>query len=524
MERIFNKEELWFFTFLNDIGYGVIAVKHDGSVIYLNARAESLTGWKHKQAVGKSLNEIFMIICEAGDDQFHYPLQVFKGKHHKTRQTDNAKLFNKDGSVIPVDIHMTSIGGDRSRVKGQFIVFRDISEAKRTEEMNQDMKTQLIQAQKMSALGKLAGGVAHDFNNLLTIIHLVTDMGLVDNGKDNHPFLSDLKQIKVAAERAAKLTRQLLLYSRKRSTNPVFLNINTTIQSLLMMLQRLLGASITVTARLKPELWTIFADEGFIEQIIMNLLINARDAMPSGGEITVKSENVSLTDHMLKLSDPVQHGDYVCLSIKDTGIGMSRQKCQRIFESFYSDKKQGTGLGLSVVYDIVQQLNGYIEVKSRVGKGSTFKIYLPVALKETNRQDEELKFQMTLQGNHERILMVEDEESLRNLIARVLRQYGFDVVTAPDVNQALNIFEKEDGKFNLLLSDVMLPDGNGLELIDRLKTTNPNLPVLLSSGNSDSKWYWAEIKKRGFPLLHKPYTIPVLLQNVKKAMFSQNKQ
>lgn len=509
---------------LNEINDAVIATEVNDCVTFMNPIAEALTGWKFEKGEGQQLNKIFNITRNDLKTKMHSQIEEEGGIDYPIDSSEETHLVNKDGNKVPVDIHVTPIMNHENRVSGRVIIFRDISEQKRMEEEKKRIQAQLIHAQKLSALGKLIGGVAHDFNNLITIIQIVAQMSIEQIGEKGSPSPDDLRQIQNAAERAAKLTRQLLIYSRTQSKRLTSFNINTTIESLLEMLHRLIGMNITVNTCLKPDIWSILANEGHIEQVIMNLIINARDAMPDGGEITVRTENVILSEDNLNSYSPMQPGKYVCLSIIDTGIGMNIQTRRRIFDSYFSNKKKGTGIGLSVVYDIVQGLRGSINVQSEEGKGSTFQVYLPVDSRKSKKYENQEESTTGLQGDEERILLVEDEDTLCRSLARILRQNGYNVYTALNMKEALNIYEREGQAFHLVLSDIVLPDGNGLDLIDRLRLLRPELRVLLSSGYSDSKWYWAEIRKRGLPVLDKPFSIPNLLKTVKETIQIQNEQ
>jgi CheY-like chemotaxis protein len=318
----------------------------------------------------------------------------------------------------------------------------------------------------------------------------------------------------------------LLLFSRRQPTAPVSLNLNNTIAELIKMIQRVIGEDITINIDLEPDLWTVQADEGNIEQVIMNLAVNARDAMPRGGRLTIRTSNLTLDDEQAGLIPEARPGQFVHLSITDTGCGMSQEIITRIFEPFFTTKEigKGTGLGLSVVYGIIKQHEGWINVGSELQQGTTFAIGLPAFLTSPEmkvRESESARESASVRkfrGKGERILLVEDEDGVRKLIATMLRENGYLVLAAANAREALSIFGQERGNFDLLLSDVILPDQNALDLADQLLLLRPRLPILLISGYPDKESQWAIIQERGFPFLHKPIALVDLLRTLRDIM------
>ncbi len=389
---------------------------------------------------------------------------------------------------------------------------KEISERKRVEE-------ELLHAQKMEALGILAGGIAHDFNNLLTIIQGYINLAMIEVDKET-PLYRDLKQVHLAAIRASTLTRRLLLFSRKQPISFTPLNINETINGMIKMLKRLIPEDISINTNLASVLWTVQADAGSIEQIIMNFAVNVRDAMPKGGQLIISTRNIEITEEDCKTIPESRPGKFVCLSVKDTGIGMDKQTIQHIFEPFFTTKQtgEGTGLGLSVVYGIAKQHQGWVNVHSKSGYGSIFEVYFPaVPIKAESKTEEEIPLQ-EIQGRGERILLVEDEKLIRELVTKVLIAYGYVIFESATGEEAMDIFEREKGQFDLIFSDVVLSDKNGIQLVNEFLSINPELRVLLSSGYAGRKLQWSTIYKKGFKFLQKPYDITELLQSVKKAL------
>ncbi len=522
MERKLRESEVWFSTTLRSIGDGVIVTDKEGCITFMNGVAENLTGWEQKEALGKPLIRVFDILSHVTGGKAEN--SVTKVLHEGVivslaHETD--LVYKGNGRKIPITANFAPIKDDREEIVGAVLVFHDISERMQAEVEKERIQAQLLQSQKMEAVGILAGGVAHDFNNLLTVIQGNTDLAMMKVNEADSVY-TELSDIQLAATRAASLTNQLLLFSRKQPMKFVSVNLNRTVVDLLKMLHRLIGEDIVVNTEFETDLWAVQADRGTIEQVIMNLSVNARDAMPGGGRLSIKTENVVLDEIQCNGMPEAQTGRFVCLSISDTGIGMDEETVQHVFEPFFSTKGpgKGTGLGLSVVYGIIQQHDGWIHVISEFGSGSTFKIYLP-AVSEVS--EGELKEEISLEelmGQGERILLVEDEEDLRGISERVLKKNGYIVFSAANAWEAMDIFEREHNHFHLIFSDVVLPGKTGIELADEILCRNSNIRVLLSSGYAGQKSRWSLIQERGYRFLQKPYTLHDLLQNVREVLVS----
>jgi PAS domain S-box-containing protein len=396
-------------------------------------------------------------------------------------------------------------------------------EHKRADEEREKIQAQLLQAQKMEAIGLLAGGVAHDFNNRLTTILGYASLAIRKANKAS-PLLRDLNQITLSAERAANLTRQLLLFSRKQPP-PVLtpLNLNRTADNLIKMLHRLIGEDIAISIDLSPDLWPVMMDEGNIEQVIMNLALNARDAMPKGGKLTIKTDNIILDEKYARSIPEAQPGQFVRLSVMDTGFGMSREIVSQIFEPFFTTKDagKGTGLGLSVVYGIIKQHKGWINVYTEPGQGSVFRVYLPAFIGKPGYKPKPVTPQPETQGKGERILLVEDDEGVRGFTREALSESGYTVFEANSAQDALAVFEQEKGHFHMLLSDVVLPDQSGPELAVTLFSRQPELTILLTSGYTEQRTQCPVIGGQMCQFLQKPYAMTDLLQTVKKIIKSR---
>lgn len=398
------------------------------------------------------------------------------------------------------------------------IALRTREEHQRAEQEKEKIQAQLLQAQKMEAIGILAGGIAHDFNNLLTAIQVSADLSMMQVN-DKNPLYKELEEINIVAGRAADLARQLLIFSRKHPMEPRVLHLNTVIQNLLKMLHRLIGEEITINTALTENLWSLKADRGTIEQVIMNLALNAKDAMEDGGELTIQTENVIFDDSASNTLSEARSGKFIKLSVIDTGHGMDKATVQNIFDPFFSTKGQakGTGLGLSVVYGIVKQHDGWISVKSQKNKGSTFDIYLPAYEKAEIRVEDSVQpvFKPS-DGEGKEVLFIEDEKTVREYVAKGLIKNGYRVYSASNANEAIKLFEEKQDQIEMIISDVVLPDSSGLELVDKLLCLKPKLHVLLSSGYTEQRSQWDKIKEKGFRYLPKPYALNDLLRAIQE--------
>jgi PAS domain S-box-containing protein len=391
-------------------------------------------------------------------------------------------------------------------------------ERKRVEEALQASEEQLRQSQKLEAIGMLAGGIAHDFNNLLTVILGYSDITLMRLNKED-PLHRNITEITKAADRAAGLTRQLLAFSRKQVMQPKVLDLNVVVSELEKMLRRLIGEDMALRTVLEPELGSIKADPGQIEQIIMNLAVNARDAMPEGGKLTIETSNVYLDEDYAKAHVAVIPGPYVMLAVSDSGTGMDQQTQARMFEPFFTTKEKGkgTGLGLSTVYGIVKQSGGNVWVYSEVGRGTTFKIYLPrvdEGVQESERSQEIIDDR---QGS-ETILLAEDEEAVRTLARHVLEMHGYQVLEAANGGAALLICERHKESIQLLITDVIMPEMSGRELAERLAQLRPDMKVLFMSGYTDNAIVHQGVLDEGANFIQKPFPTEALAQKVREVL------
>jgi PAS domain S-box-containing protein len=381
------------------------------------------------------------------------------------------------------------------------------------------LEQQLRHAQKMEAVGRLAGGIAHDFNNILMVISGYSEF-LVERVGNNQEIRIPVQEIAKAAQRATGLTRQLLAFSRKQMLAPKVLDLNEVVTENLKMLTRVIGEDIDLVMIPGTDLGSVKADPNQIEQVIMNLAVNARDAMPQGGKLTIETSNVTLDENYARLHGPARPGEYVMIAISDTGMGMDSETQTHIFDPFFTTKgTKGTGLGLSTVYGIVKQSEGYIWVYSEPAKGTTFKVYLP-RVSETGESVEEIPASSMpdAQRNTETILVVEDEPTLLELGVEYLRRQGYSVMGASDGETALQLAQSHDGPIHLLLSDVIMPDMNGRQLARHLTALRPEVKVLYMSGYTENVIGHNGTLDQGVALLQKPFTLPALKAKVREVL------
>ncbi|MCZ7646031.1 MAG: ATP-binding protein [Planctomycetota bacterium] len=375
------------------------------------------------------------------------------------------------------------------------------------------------QSQKLEAVGQLAGGVAHDFNNLLTIINGRCQLALARMPPAD-PARKELEIVLQTGERAVSLTRQLLAFSRKQMLDPKVLNLNDLVQHLQQMLVRLLGEDVELRTKLAPDLWAAKVDPSQVDQIVMNLAVNARDAMPHGGGLVIETQNTVLDEAYASKHPAVKPGEYVMLSVSDTGCGMDEETKARIFEPFFTTKEmgRGTGLGLSTVYGIVKQSSGHIWVYSVPGQGTVFKIYLPRARGEKVEAESSEEARLKSVAGAETIMVVEDEDEIRELLNQVLASHGYKVLLAENGLKALDLAAAHSGEIHLLLADVVMPKLSGRELADRFMLTRPGTRLLFMSGFTDDALANRGVLGEDAAFLEKPFSIDLLALKVRQVL------
>jgi two-component system cell cycle sensor histidine kinase/response regulator CckA len=404
-------------------------------------------------------------------------------------------------------------GGD---VQGAICMALDVTDRKQLEE-------QFRQAQKMEAVGRLAGGIAHDFNNLLMVIQGYADL-LTDRLPEGDAMRRNAEQIQMASQRATSLTRQLLAFSRKQMLAPKVLNIQSVVSDMEKILRRLIGEDVELKTSAAPDLGLVMADRSQLEQVIMNLAVNARDAMPEGGRLTIEVANVELDSSFAESPAVVSPGKYVLLAVTDTGSGMDAATQAHIFEPFFTTKEKGkgTGLGLATVYGIVKQSGGYVWVYSEPGQGTAFKIYLPrIEEEDAHAAREARPAAQSLQHGSETILLVEDEKGVRELAREYLEMTGYTVLQAGDGLSALALAAKHSSPIHLLMTDVVMPGISGRELAERIKKIRPEVKVLYMSGYTDQAVVHHGILESDAVLLQKPFTLPTLASKLREILTAE---
>ncbi len=448
------------------------------------------------------------------DIQSEEDVRRFLDESAQLRQTPNAWHHRtKSGRMIDVEVAVHEIEFDGQ--KAQLAVLMDITGRRQLED-------QLRQAQKMEAVGMLAGGVAHDFNNLLTIITGYSQL-ILNNLSQHDSNRHSAEQILKAGERAAALTKQLLAFSRRQVLQPKVLDVNKLVSSLGAMLQRLIGEDIDLRLVLRPELGRVSADPGQLEQVLMNLVVNARDAMPKGGTLTIETANVHLDENYTGRHLAMSPGAYILLAVSDTGSGMDEATRTRLFEPFFTTKGvgKGTGLGLSTVFGIIKQSGGSVEVYTEPERGTSVKVYLPRMDQPVSIESEHTR--KALARGSETILLVEDEEMVRNLVRETLEREGYQVLDAPGPVEARRIAERHRGPIQLLITDVVMPKVSGRELAEGLLKRRSHLKVLYMSGYTDSAIINNGILQKEVAFLQKPFTPGALSEKVREVLESKTR-
>ncbi len=485
----------------------VVIINKDLLVEYVNPAFGKNFGYDDQQVIGKMpFNFIFK------NDRSNLISEIRRTIRNQQIWQGELQLKKKDDDYFFAKVMLNPILNGEGKLSHYLIMIEDITEKRRLEE-------QFLQAQKMEAIGRLAGGIAHDFNNLLTVINGYSELLLRKTEHDSSTF-DKLLQIKKAGERASALTSQLLAFSRKQVIQPKVLNLNHVLHDLEKMLKRLIGEDIDLLIIYDKSLGLVKADPAQVEQVIMNLVINARDAMPKGGKITIQLKNKFIDTEFVKKHSGASSGWFAVMSISDTGIGMDKETIKHIFEPFFSTKEKGkgTGLGLATVYGIVKQSGGYIQVYSEPGQGTTFFIYWPVINEnEIQPSDATILVHRNLTG-HETILIVEDEESVKNFVITSLSEFGYNVLWAPNITKAQQILDTHRGEVALVLTDVIMPGGSGADLVLKLKKNHPLVKVLYMSGYTDESIMRHGILPEHTHFIQKPFSVEDLAIKVREVL------
>ena len=519
-ERALRDSEETLAGIVNALGDGVIATDANDRVVRMNPAAERMTRWSYADARGKPIDVVFHVV----DTASHASLlkkgdRALRAAVHSPAPVE-ALLVARHEEERHIEVRSSLLRDAAGDQRGSVYVFSDLTERRKLER-------QLLMAQRMESVGRLAGGIAHDFNNLLGAITCYADL-LKKQLDDSDPNREDVEAIAHATNRAADLTRQLLAFSRRQILQPRVLDLNDMVAGIDKILRRVIGEDVDLTTELGEELGAIRADPGQVETVIMNLAVNARDAMASGGTLSIKTSNVTITDEEAESpTSPASltAGDYILLEMLDSGDGMDSNTRNRIFEPFFTTKGlgRGTGLGLSIVYGIVEQSAGTIEVESG-DEGTVFKVYFPRIPEVVSSIGQRHTPAFSEPEITETVLVVEDEDMLRNLVSRILRRKGYQVLEASHGHEAIEVCQHYEGPIDLLVTDVVMPAMSGRELARRLIGNNPSMRVLYMSGYTDDSLVLSGgldsggIDGEGPPFIQKPFTPTELSDEVREAL------
>ena len=486
----------------------VVGADIDGQIISWNPGAERLYGYSQAEVIGRKPS-----FSAAPGESIDIDAIIRDATTSGVTAHFETTHVRKDGRRLLVSVGVSPIRDKDGKIIGAAGISHDVTEHRRLEE-------EFRQAQKMEAIGRLAGGIAHDFNNILTAISANAELAMEELAA-SHPVREDLAEIRRAGTRAAALTRQLLAFSRKQVLQPQTINLNSIVYSIEEMLRRVIGEDVTLMPDLTPGISYVRADPTQLEQVLMNLAVNARDAMPRGGRLTITTRNLELIDKSV-LPEGMGPGSYVSLEVSDTGIGMDAKTRVRIFEPFFTTKDpgKGTGLGLSTVYGIVRQSGGFITVESENDQGTSFKLFFPQADESGKKPGPITGEHSEVKGGSETLLLVEDEASVRTPLKRALERLGYTVLAATNGIEAMGIARTSELPIHMLVSDVVMPGMGGRELADNLRAMNPTLPVLFMSGHSDEAVASHGSLAIGAAFLAKPFAIQTIVQRIREVLDS----
>ena len=505
---MFQKSGKLVTALLESASQAIVSIDRGGRIVLANRRAEEIFGYTREELMGARVEMLLPDSKRAAhsrdrDDYFTRPRARPMGIG-----MDLAGR-RKDGSEVPVEVSLSYVEIDEGVFAIAFV--SDISQRKQLEE-------QLLHAQKMEAVGRLAGGVAHDFNNMLTVISGYNRM-ILDELSTMDPLRGYAEEILKAADRAGALTNQLLAFSRRQIMQPRVFNVNAALIQTQKMLQRLIGEDIELVMNLGVNVGNIKADPGHVEQAIVNLCVNARDAMPLGGHLTIETSNVVLDENYAKTHMGVMPGDFTMIAVSDDGHGMDAETRRHIFEPFFTTKEKGkgTGLGLATVYGMVKQAGGDIWVYSEPGQGTTFKLYFPRVL-EPLSESSGTDATLARRSGGETVLVVEDEQAVRDLTVRILQQLGYAILTASSGPEALEISQTHAGHIDLLLTDVVMPNMSGRQLADHIQGSRPKTKVLFLSGYTENTVVHHGVLDAGVDFLPKPFSRENLSRKLREVL------
>jgi PAS domain S-box-containing protein len=504
--------------------YAIFMLDPQGRITTWNSGAERIKGYRAEEIIGEHFSRFYT----QEDQREGVPMHSLQRAATEGRHEADGWRVRKDGTRFRANVVIDPIRDDAGQLIGFAKVTRDVTERHLAQEMLDQARERLLQWQKMEAIGQLTGGVAHDFNNLLTIVigNLETaqrHLGALTGGVASR-LKRSLDNAMRGAQRAATLTQRLLAFSRQQPLDPKPLDVNKFIAAEVEFLQRSLGETIEVEAVGSAGLWPVEVDAHQLGAALLNLAVNARDAMPNGGKLTIETSNALLDEDYCSANPEVIPGQYVMIAVSDNGTGMTKNVVDRAFEPFFSTKGvgHGTGLGLSQVYGFIKQSKGHVKIYSEISEGTTVKIYLPRLLQEIDRRDEEEQAAEAVEGpGHETILVVEDDRDVRAYLVEILRDLNYRVLSAHDAVSALGLIKEGDIRIDLLLTDVVLPGMNGRQLAEEAKTRRPSLKVLFTTGYSRNAIVHQGRLDPGVAMIQKPITQEGLAARIRDLLDGQ---
>jgi PAS domain S-box-containing protein len=527
-----NRAEARFRSLLDAAPDAMLCVDADGRITIANAEAERMLGYPRDELIGQTVD---LLVPESarGAHPGHRANYFSNPERRPMGAGRQLAVRRRDGSEFPADISLSAVETDEGLLVSAAI--RDVTERLeaqaeaerlRAEAERERYESRLHQSQRLESLGQLAGGVAHDFNNLLAVIlnyaafvkeDVASETGSADRARWES-VIADIGQIELAAQKATRLTHQLLSFARRDVARPEVVGLNDVIQEVQRLLNRTIGEHVELITNLGHELWPILADPGQMEQVLVNLAVNARDAMPLGGTLILETENLDVDEGFAATRPEVSPGRYVSLRVSDTGEGMTSEVLERAFEPFYTTKSdgQGTGLGLATVYGIVRQHGGYAQIYSEVGIGTTFTALLPATHGEVAATGRPAERRRATGG--ETVLVVEDEEALREVTRRILSRHGYEVIAAGSGKEAIDAVERHDGPVDLLLTDVVMPQMLGKQVAEEISLLRPEVRVVFMSGYAQPVLGAQGTLEEGVILVSKPFSESDLLGRVREAL------
>jgi len=523
-EEDFRENEKRYHLIAENMGNIITMLDMDFNFTFATPNVEKVIGFTPEEYVNLSLAETLLpVSLQEVMTGFEEEMAIeMSGEGNP----DRIRIFEleeckKDGSIFWMENVVSFVRDENGVPVGILSVSRDITERKEAEKEQEKLQEQLVMAQKMESVGRLAGGIAHDFNNMLSVIMGRIELLMLKVDKD-HPFYKDFFQIKNAAERSANLTAQLLAFARKQVVVPRVIDLNDSLKSLLRMMKRLIGENIKLKLDLEENLWPVKIDPTQLDQVVANLTVNAKDAMSDKGVMRFTTKNILIESQSIENLPGLKKGEYVLFTVSDDGSGMSQDVLEKIFEPFFTTKKQGegTGLGLSTIYGIVKQNNGYIYAFSEIGSGTEFRIYIPRCFNTVEKTVTENKVG-NLNKKDKTILFVEDEMSILEIGSETLESFGYNVISAETPFKALQIVREIKGKIDLLITDVIMPEMNGRELEKAIKEIYPDIFVIMMSGYTSDIIAREGVVEENANFVQKPFSQKKLIETVEKVLSSK---